>query len=221
MDGQEEQFVAEEGKLADLNAESLLSADAAPPLTLAPCKECSNGNGYDELISKEYSQLLNIAHARIRFTCIDPVAHKEDVTQGGVQKFWRAVSKRESGYSDAKKVLRDAVWQEGVRHSQTCGREVPVDFNQLDISGDRSEGSNSDGYGTSELRQKTFINPTEMYHCFRYLDEKLKDADKELFVMYYVEGRTLTEIAAVRGCCVMTVSRALEKLRKCLGVPDD
>ena len=45
--------------------------------------------------------------------------------------------------------------------------------------------------------------------------------DQDLFVQYFVEGRTLEEIAKARGWAVAKVQRAKEKLMKELGLTEE
>lgn len=225
MGGRDKRLLVKEERLADRDVKGLPSADsaaAAPPLTIAPRNERAAGKGIAELITSEYPNLLQIAQARIRLTSTNLVTDIKDVTQNGILKFLRARSKRDSDYQDPDKVLRSAVWQEGVRHTQTSGRERPVDFNELHAGRGTSDDSDSNGYRTSELLHKTIYNPIEMTCEFLDIKQKfegLTKEDKELFEMSFLNEMKPREIASVRGCSVMTVYRAVGRLKKYLCGP--
>lgn len=221
MGDRKKQFGGEEGRPYNPGRISP-SSNTEPPssATAGSCQECLSDTKYAELLEQEKTTLLRIAAARIRNTCSDPSNHKEDIAQQGALKFWRAASRRDTDYEDPAKVLRGAVWQEGVSHSETCRREQAVDLNSLDDRSEERDAPNSNGYKTSELLRKTSFNPVEVYNTLLDLHRKLNGVDKKLFVMRYVEGLTLTEIAERRGCAVSTVRRAVEKLKRELGWVD-
>ena len=47
----------------------------------------------------------------------------------------------------------------------------------------------------------------------RLIDEGLTDAQRDAVMLRYFEGRSVGEIAQMRGCCPSTVSRTLARAR--------
>jgi hypothetical protein len=179
-------------------------------------------DNYEELIKAEMKTLLAIAAKCIRITCANPSDHKWEVAQEGIKNFLQSVGKRENDYDTPAKVLRAAVWQVGVRHSQTCPREQAVDFNETQRQRNEPGDNGSGNRHSRELTRKTSYNPIEVLNALLELKERLLGVnDIDLFVRYFEEGRTLQEIAKERGCSAMTVQRALKRLKKELGLPDD
>jgi hypothetical protein len=188
--------------------------------TAALAAGCSNHSNYDELIEEERPKLFEIAYAKIRNTCSDPQTHKEDVAHEGIKKFLRAVRNPGTHYPEPEKVLRAAVWQEGMRHSETCPREQAVDFNNLS---DKREDPNapSPTYSLGDFAKRS-VNPTEIYNGILEIAEKVKKVtDKDLFIMYFVEQRSIPEIAEIRGADLSKMYRALKRLKKELGMSDE
>lgn len=178
--------------------------------------------GLHELITTHMAMLLALAGRRIRNKCSDPPDHRRDVVQQGITKFLQAMRKRETGYEDPVKVLRGAVWQEGVRHSQTCLREQAVDFNLLYTRPADAVVEAPHIHPPRSAATAHSFNPSEMLDEMIALSERLSGVkDEDLFIRHFVLGETLAEIARARGCSIMTVHRAVQRLLKELGISDD
>jgi DNA-binding NarL/FixJ family response regulator len=161
-----------------------------------------------DIIQAETPSLLKIAAARIERTCSDPANHKKDVVQQGIKKVLQALRNRPAGYEDTAAVLRAAVWQEGVRHSLTCPRELAVDFNESYGCESESDAANPLGHS-----KPASFDPRELYIEMLDLEERRsRVTDKDLFDKYFVEGWTMAEIAEERNCSIMTVQRGVRKL---------
>lgn len=175
-----------------------------------------------ELILVHMAMLLALAGRRIRNKCSDPPDHKRDVVQQGITKFLQAVRKREVGYDSPAKVLRSSVWQEAVRHSQTCLREQAVDFNQLHNRPAEPEAFTHVNRSPRALDEATSFNPSELLGELVDLSQRLSGvSDQDLFIRYFVLRETLNEIARARNCATMTVHRAVKNLLKELGIQDE
>ena len=175
-----------------------------------------------ELILAQMAMLLALAGRRIRNKCSDPPDHKQDVVQQGITKFLQALRKREVGYDTPAKVLRSAIWQEAVRHSQTCLREQAVDFNQLHNRPTEAEAFTQVIHSPRDLDKATSFNPSELLDELVDLSQRLSGiSDQDLFIRYFVLRETLNEIARAKNCSTMTVQRAVKNLLKELGIRDE
>jgi DNA-directed RNA polymerase specialized sigma24 family protein len=173
------------------------------------------------LIEKELPMLIAMAEARIRFSCSDPADHKKDVVQRAVEKLLQAERNRQAKYDHPAKILHAAIWQEGVSHSKTCLREQAVDFNELSNQ-HKESADNPVGYSPSELARATVFDSRGVLEGMIYLKERLsKASDPDLFLLHFLEERTLEEIAKKRQWSVMKVQRAVKKLLKELGVDEE
>jgi RNA polymerase sigma factor (sigma-70 family) len=182
------------------------------------------GENHGEWIESKLLLLLVIARAIIRDICSNPEDHKRDVVQQAIVKFLQAESNRGSPYDTPVRILLMAVKQEAIRHCETYSKskEVVVDFNESPDQLKESDSVNQASYSPRELAQAISSDPREMYVEWLDLKKSLTGVtDQDLFLLYYFEGRTLEEIAILRGWPIMKVQRRVKKLRKELGIYDD
>ena len=172
-------------------------------------------SGALEDIIRSRPELIGIARARLKGKCSDIGNHSEDVVQEGIRKVVQAVRHRGAEYDDLAEVLRAAVWQAGVRHSQICHREEAVDFTAL-LNPRGDNAPHPTGHSQDYLTRKTCFDPTEIFDAMLDLGN-LKITDWDLFCMRFCEGFTMNEIAKKRGKSIASVQRELQQLDKELG----
>lgn len=223
-DGEEEEF-HDASSLMEPTADDILPSDIAeviPEVMSGASQQHPDLSTYEDLILKELPMLFSIAGARLRTGCSDRPEHKKDVVQQGIVKFLQAIHNRQADYETPARILRMAVNQEGIRHSQICQREPTVDFDELTNRREESDTDNPIGYNPRELIQATSRNPTEIYIEILGLKEQLsKVSDQELFFLFFVERNTLAEIGKIRGWPVMKVQRRVKKLKRELGIDEE
>jgi DNA-directed RNA polymerase specialized sigma24 family protein len=177
---------------------------------------------HEELIKSQFPKLLAIAKAVVRDWCSDPEDHKNDVAERGIVKFLQAESKRATPYDTPVYVLRMAVRQEALRHRRICLREVVTDFNETPDQLKESDPVNQVSYSPHELAHANSYDPHEMYDEMLDFQKRMtRVTDPDLCFLRFIEGRTLEEIATLRGWKIMQVQRMVEKLRKELGIYED
>jgi DNA-directed RNA polymerase specialized sigma24 family protein len=167
--------------------------------------------GLTHLIEREYGRLLNMAESVLRRTgCVDPADHCQDVMHQAVLKFLRAARRQGSDYSNVVQKLRAAVQLEAVRHGKTCRAEQAKAL--ID------QGALSEAW----IGREALSDPMETMSALHDLQEGLSGVnDRDLFFQYFVEGKTVEEIAKVRGQTTMKVKREVKKIMKELGVKEE
>jgi len=150
--------------------------------------------------------------------CSDPVTHAEEVVQQAKLQFIQASRNRLSDYNDPVAAMCTAVCRVALTHLKKCRQEVAVDF-----SGPSSMQAEYDQTfnARDRLALKRPFNPIEMWNRTLEIKEKLRHvSDQDLFISFYVEGWTPTEIAEKRRWGRSRVSRALKRLKRELGITE-
>jgi RNA polymerase sigma factor (sigma-70 family) len=142
--------------------------------------------------------------------------HAEEVVQQATLQCLQASRNRLSPYNDPMAVMRTAVRNAARTHLKKCRKEDAVDFNGLFSQ----QGEDDQAFNARDRLALTRpINPIEIENRRLELMEKLVHiSDVDLFLSFYVEGWTPTEIAKKRKWNCSKVSRALKKLRRELGI---
>lgn len=182
---------------------------------------------YQELFVSELPTLFLIAGGTLRFAinCSDRQGHIPEVVQQGALKFIRAARVRDARgekYDTPEKVLRKAVWQEGVWHSKNCRKQMAVDFNDLSQPQADADAVSRTGYNALEMQEANSYDPSEMLNKMMDLKELLsKVTDQKLFEQYYERGETLEEIAKNRSWSTSKAQRMVNQLKKDLGLREE
>jgi len=217
------------GKPTSTAAFETVPDDGLEPASLtgaAPEVRAGEEVDYAVLFEEERPHLLKIARAIIRTNCSDTQGHGEDVVHDGFYKVLHAEQKRERRLArdHAFRLVSKAVRQEARRHRTRCRREQPFPFDEKPRDPEGGDGAPRQGGGElNEIRVKTSKDPTEMLMSLiavRELYNVLNVTDRDLYLMYVIEGLKLKQIAERRGCSVPAVQRAIEKLRRELGMQD-
>ena len=127
--------------------------------------------------------------------CSDPRTHAEEVVQQAILQFLQASRNRLNSYNDPIAVMCTAVDRVALTHLKMCRKEDAVDFNGLFSA--QSEYDQT--FNTRDrLALTQSFNPIEMLNRRLEIKEKLHRchiSDVDLFITFYVEGWTPTEIA--------------------------